>query len=94
MNLVLHEMDVFALSLCEKRGLKYGRYANDYTIGTGVNSDSLALDIVNELSQFLNTTLGGLSFRIKLIKKTGVILGVNFVLPLVKNKEGPKSSYA
>lgn len=42
-------MDVFALSLCKKRGLKYGRYANDYTIGTGVNSDSLALDIVSEL---------------------------------------------
>lgn len=36
-----------------------------------MNSDSLALDIVNELSQFLNTTLGGLSFWIKLIKKTG-----------------------
>ena len=62
MNVVLHELDVFTLSICKKRRLQYGRFVDDCTIGTGVNSDNLALDIITQFSQFIKTELGGLSF--------------------------------
>ena len=62
MNVVLHELDVFTLSICKKRRFQYGWFADDCTIGTGVNSDSLALDIITEFSQFIKTELGGLYF--------------------------------
>ena len=77
MNVVLHELDVFALSICKKGRLQYGRFADDCTIGTGVNSDSLALHIITQFSQFIKTELGGLSFQVKLINKSGCILGEN-----------------
>ena len=77
MNVVLHELDVFTLSICKKRRLQYGRFVDDCTVGTGVNSDSLALNIITQFSQFIKTELGGLSFRVKLIKKAGCILGEN-----------------
>ena len=77
MNVVLHELDVFSLSICKKRGLQYGRFADDCTIGTRVNSDSLALDIITQFSQFIKIQLGGLSFQAKLINKSGCILGAN-----------------
>ena len=77
MNVVLHELDVFALSICKKRRLQYGQFADDCTIGIGVNSDSLALDIITQYSQFIKTELGRLSFQVKLIKKAGCILGEN-----------------
>lgn len=88
MNVVLHELDVFSLSICKQRGLKYGRYADDCTIGIGVNSDCQARDILTQFSQFLQTELGGLSFRVKLIKKAGCILGANLVLPYYGDKKG------
>ena len=50
MNVVLHELDVFALSICKKRRLQYGWFVDDYTIATGVNSDSLALHIITQFS--------------------------------------------
>ena len=77
MNVVLHELDVFSLSICKKRRLQYGWFVDDCTIGTGVNSDSLALDIITQFSQFIKTELGGISFQVKLIKKAGCILGEN-----------------
>lgn len=61
MNLVLHELDTFALSVCEKRRLKYGRYADDCTFGVRANSDCVARDTLSQFSQFLKTELGGLS---------------------------------
>jgi retron-type reverse transcriptase len=86
MNLVLHELDTFALSVCEKRRLKYARYADDCTFGVRANSDCVARDTLSQFSQFLKTELGGLSFRVKIIKKVGCILGVNWVLPFLGEK--------
>ena len=77
MNVVLHKLDIFSLSICKKRRLQYGRFADDCTIGTGVNSDSLALHIITQFSQFIKSELGGLYFWVKLIKKVGCILGEN-----------------
>ena len=77
MNLVLHELDVFTLFICKKRMLQYGWFATNYTIGTGMNSDSFALDIITQFRQFIKTELGKLSFWVKLIKKDGCILGEN-----------------
>ena len=77
MNVVLHELDVFTLSICKKRRVQYGWFADDCTIGTTVNSDSLAFHIITQFGQFIKTELGGLSFQVKLIKKAGCILGAN-----------------
>jgi len=88
MNVVLHELDGVALSICKEKGLTYGRYADDCTIGTGVNSDSLARDTLNPLSQFMKTELGGLYFKVKMIKKAGCILGAHLVLPRGDKKGG------
>ena len=77
MNVVLHELDVFTLSICKKRRLQCGQFVDDCTIGIGVNSDSLVLDIIPQFRKFIKTQLGRLSFQVKLIKKAGCILGAN-----------------
>jgi len=80
MNVVLTELDMFAMSLCQQR-IESGRFADDCTIGIRGNSDTLARSILDKLSQFLRKELE-LSFRSKFIYKRGTILGATFVLPI------------
>jgi len=80
MNIVLHELDVYAMNLCKNKRIYYGRFADDCTIATKVNSDTDAFSVLAQLSNFIHTHLAGLTFRTTLIRKEGVILGANLKL--------------
>jgi len=70
-------------------GAKYGRYAYDCCLGTPVDSDSFAVDLVWSMGEFLKTRLGGLGFRTKLIDRRGIYLGVLFRLPPTSSPTSP-----
>lgn len=65
MNIVLHELDLFATELIKGRGIYYGRYAYDVSIGTRANSDEAAWEVVNVMQTFIRTELKGLELRAK-----------------------------
>jgi len=71
MNVLLHELDVFAVDLCKNKVLKSGRYAYDCTIATMANFNSFSIEILKKMSHFMKTKLGGLQFRTQLIQKEG-----------------------
>lgn len=72
MNVVLHRLDVFVMSMCEKRRIFYGRYAGDLTLGITGDNENASWAIIQRIKGFMNDHLGGRRVREKSYEKAGL----------------------